>query len=318
MFCFVTNLSTLHRFYKNYLPKKMSLEWSTKIKSLLTGLNNFALSESSRNLCLPFMVNNSQVGYISPKVVLLLQNYPNVFEISSSHVKFTSKLTTYESRSKAIANVLEELRKNDSYISLKLWRDELYQVKSNYNEAPVFNLERCACPMFGVAACGAHMNGFVNHSQQGLSLWIATRSSGKQTYPGMFDNMVAGGISCGYGVKETLIKECAEEAGIPEELATKSIAVGIISYTYENELGIKPEAQFCFDLEVPETFQPIAVDGEVEKFELYPIEKVKDLITSSNFKPNSAAVTLDFLIRRGLINPDETDYYIEILQLLRQ
>ena len=54
------------------------------------------------------------------------------------------------------------------------------------------------------------------------------RSSGKQTYPGMFDNMVAGGISCGYGVKETLIKECAEEAGIPEELATKSIAVGII------------------------------------------------------------------------------------------
>lgn len=44
MFCFVTNLSTLHRFYKNYLPKKMSLEWSTKIKSLLTGLNNFALS----------------------------------------------------------------------------------------------------------------------------------------------------------------------------------------------------------------------------------------------------------------------------------
>ena len=80
------------------------------------------------------MVNNSQVGFISPKVVLLLQNYPNVFEISSSHVKFTSKLTTYESRSKAIANVLEELRKNDSYISLKLWRDEVIYISVLYAE----------------------------------------------------------------------------------------------------------------------------------------------------------------------------------------
>lgn len=46
------------------------------------------------------------------------------------------------------------------------------------------------------------------------------------------------------------------------------------SYTQHIERGVKPECQYCFDLEVPEEFQPTAVDGEVEKFELIPMQKV--------------------------------------------
>ena len=45
------------------------------------------------------------------------------------------------------------------------------------------------------------------------------------------------------------------------------------SYTQHNERGVKPECQYCFDLEVPEDFQPIVVDGEVEKFELFPMQQ---------------------------------------------
>ena len=44
----------------------------------------------------------------------------------------------------------------------------------------------------------------------------------------MLDNMVAGGISCGVGIYETMVKECQEEAGIPPELAKKVVPVGAI------------------------------------------------------------------------------------------
>jgi len=41
---------------------------------------------------------------------------------------------------------------------------------------------------------------------------------------------VAGGMICGDGVQETLIRECAEEASIPEELARKATSAGCVRY----------------------------------------------------------------------------------------
>lgn len=36
--------------------------------------------------------------------------------------------------------------------------------------------------------------------------------------------MVSGGLSVGYGIRETAIKEAAEEASIPESLAQKIVS----------------------------------------------------------------------------------------------
>ena len=35
-------------------------------------------------------------------------------------------------------------------------------------------------------------------------------------------------------------------------------------------------------------------------------QKVKEAVISDEFKPNSAAVTLGFLIRKGLVDPDQS------------
>ena len=43
---------------------------------------------------------------------------------------------------------------------------------------------------------------------------------------------------------------------------------------YEDERGVFPETQFVFDLEMPESFQPVNIDGEVEAFYLLTIEEV--------------------------------------------
>ncbi|XP_075439329.1 uncharacterized protein LOC142483148, partial [Ascaphus truei] len=121
----------------------------------------------------------------------------------------------------------------------------------------------------------------------------------------------AGGISAGAGVWETLIKECAEEACIPESLASKAKPAGTVSYAYQKGEAVFLECQFVFDLEVPESFQPRVGDGEVHEFYLWPLDNVREAIAEEQFKPNCALVVLDFLLRHGYIQPDKGGHTME-------
>ena len=75
---------------------------------------------------------------------------------------------------------------------------------------------------------------------------------------------------------ENVIKECQEEANISEDLAKNAKPAGAVSYEYliNNEegdhhshwggaKGLKRDVLFCYDLKVPESFQPSNNDGEV-------------------------------------------------------
>ena len=46
------------------------------------------------------------------------------------------------------------------------------------------------------------------------------------------------------------------------------------------------------------------------------MDKVKDVVVTEKFKHNCAGVTIDFLIRHGLLDPDSTPTYVEIINLL--
>lgn len=149
-------------------------------------------------------------------------------------------------------------------------------------------------------------------------MWLARRSHTKQTYPGLLDNMAAGGLAAGVGIKHTLVKECQEEACVPAAIAKRARPVATVSYTYEDEEGVFPESQFVFDLELPLEFKPRIGDGEVQEFYLLPIDKVKELLATDDFKPNSAMVVLDFLIRHSYIDPDTEPYYQDFVTGLHQ
>jgi isopentenyldiphosphate isomerase len=79
-------------------------------------------------------------------------------------------------------------------------------------------MERAAVPWFGIKAYGVHINGFIRNENTGevSHLWVARRSKTKSTFPGMLDHIVAGGQPYGISPYENVIKECAEEANIPE------------------------------------------------------------------------------------------------------
>ncbi|KAM8830979.1 thiamine pyrophosphokinase 2 [Synchiropus picturatus] len=149
-------------------------------------------------------------------------------------------------------------------------------------------------------------------------MWLARRSLTKQTYPGLLDNVVAGGVAAGVGIRHTLVKECEEEACIPAALVETARPVSTVSYTYVDGEGVFAESLFVFDLKLPADFTPRVGDGEVQDFYLLPIEKVKELLPTDDFKPSSAMVVLDFLIRHSYIEPDSEPFYQEYVSGLHQ
>jgi len=188
------------------------------------------------------------------------------------------------------------------------WRSETFPVNTSWGAPSAFRIERAAVPHLGVGGYGVHLNGWVRR-HDGLHMWLARRARDKPTWPGLLDQVAAGGQPVGIGLRENMIKESQEEAGIARALAEQMRPVGVVTYVYETPEGLRPDVVYAYDLELPESFEPRNTDGEVDGFELLPIEEVAALVREgTGFKFNCALVVIDFLIRHGLVDESEPDY----------
>jgi hypothetical protein len=254
---------------------------------------------------LPFFVEDVRVGWIGKGLAPHLARFDDVFEIASDSVSMTPALATPAARTAAMAVVVEALNAEGLVDGM---RGELYPVSTAFGANPLLQMERAAVPLFGVRAYGIHLNGYVRRGGEML-MWIAQRAADKQTFPGQLDQIVAGGQPVGLGLADNLLKECAEEASIPPTLASRAVPVGAVTYTCETDQGLRPDVLFCYDLELPEQFQPVNSDGEVAAFHLWPIERVMHVVGSTReFKFNCNLVAIDFFIRHGFIPPEHPDY----------
>jgi len=262
---------------------------------------------------LPFLVAGEQIGQVRVDFAGELKRFDSVFKVSVDKIELGRSLKSAESRTEAMAQVLAQLRSEDYFPG---WRDELYPVTTTFGALSLFDMERAAVPLFGVRGYGVHINGFVKDGDT-LRMWIGRRSMNKPTGPGKLDQMVAGGQPAGISIRDNLVKEGAEEAGIPAELACKAISVGTVSYRTEREEGLRHDILYSFDLRLPNDFKPENTDGEVSDFYLHPIGQVAEMIRETDeFKFNSALVIIDFLVRHGIIDADDPDY-TEIISGLR-
>ena len=229
-----------------------------------------------------------------------------------------SDLQDYTTRSKAIAQVLQDLRDKNAFTCLKGWRNECFPVFGNEKQGILFEIERSAVGLFGVRASGCHLNGFTYKNGQ-IYMWVAKRSFTKPTYPGRLDNMVGGGLPVGIDPFENIIKECQEEAGLSPLLTRKQIkSVGAISFYLDCERGWMPDIEYVYDLELPNDFHPEPVDGEVHSFTLMDLKHIKELLLRNEFTPEASLVIVDFFIRHGEITPSNEPYYLDIMSLLHR
>ena len=258
---------------------------------------------------LPFYVGGVRIGCVKREFAETLASWPEVFRIEDRRMTLAPGIDAADvppaRRTEAVDEVLRRLRDRGV---IEGWRDEMYPVNRTWSEPACMLVERAAVPWLGVRGYGVHMNGYVRE-RDGVKMWIAKRSLSKPTGPGKLDQVVAGGQPADIGLKENLVKECAEEAGIPHEIARHAHAVGAISYALETDVGFRPDLIFNFDLELPREFTPRNTDGEVEEFYLWPIERVMETVRETDaFKFNCALVVIDFLVRHGYLGADDPDY----------
>jgi isopentenyldiphosphate isomerase len=262
---------------------------------------------------LPLALNNKRIGWIHHTLGVELGRWPEAFAMNEHSVSMAPHAGDFDKRSSAVEPALRAFADKGLIMA---WRDEPYPVMKDWGETPLMQIERAACPALGIRSWGVHVNGYVRKND-GLHMWVAKRASDKPTYPGMLDNMVAGGQPIGIGLHANVIKEAQEEAGIPVELSQCAVAIGMISYVHHREAGLSPDQMFCYDLELPLDFTPENTDGEVEEFTLWPIAKLAETVRDTHaFKFNCNLAIIHFLIRHGVLTPDNEPDYVTLCQKL--
>ncbi len=251
----------------------------------------------------PFRIGAEAVGRLSPAIVEALAGWPGC-RADAAGVTLAGDLRTVPRRTAALAAAAEHLAAR----GLLRRRGEAFDVRATAAGPVLATLDRGALPAFGILSQGVHVNGLVRcpgGHLDALRLWVGWRARDKAVAPGQLDNLVAGGIPAGLSAAATLVKEAAEEASLPADLARRARPVGRVSYAMAEAAGTRRDVLHCFDLDVPEDFVPVPNDDEVERFELWPAARVLEAVRDTGtVKFNVNLVLIDLFLRHRLIDPD--------------
>jgi len=254
---------------------------------------------------LPFCIENFCYGLTHKDHATHLTSWPDVFSITDTELSLNPALDTAVKRTEAIEPIMRELYENGVIDS---WVGEQYSISTEFNGPSAMLLERAAVAFLGVQGYGIHVNGLVR-KPEGIYVWVAVRSKSKPFWPGQLDQIVAGGQPEGISLMDNLIKEAAEEAAIPKQVAQTAQLVGEIQYRSQTHRGLNNDGIFAYDLWLDETFTPINTDGEVDSFQLMPLEEMARITeTTDEFKDNCNLVNIDLLLRLGYIDSTYPEY----------
>ena len=256
----------------------------------------------------PFLVGRHIVGWLDPARAEVLAAHGDALDVGADGVRFAAGIAAPADRTAALGRVAATLAAAGR---LTAWRDERYAVAPAFGEAPLFLLERAAARFFGIRTYAVHVNGLVRDGDA-VAMWVARRSPHKSIDPGLLDNMVGGGIAAGMSVRQTLVKEAWEEAGIAAPLAARARATGAVHVCRAQPDGLQRETIFVHDLWLPADFSPSAQDGEVALHRRVPLAEAAWLVGNANgddvVTADAALVMLDALLRQGLIAPDASEF----------
>ena len=173
-------------------------------------------------------------------------------------------------------------------------------------------------------------------------VWLAKRAPTKSHHPNYWDPTVAGGQPAHLSLYANIIKEAYEEAGVPPEWirnhfsnaswASPNVDEPNVSLPESNDRirscantaeilfsdithdpltittaktdgsCLKYSRYYSFDLQVPRSWIPTPIDGEVSEFKLFSMKELEDELRFGNsVRPAMRAVLLDFMLRHGTL-----------------
>lgn len=173
---------------------------------------------------------------------------------------------------------------------LRGWRDELLDVYGEGRRLCV--LERAAMRPLGLLTKAVHLNGW---SPDGR-MWLARRSDTKATDPGMWDTLVGGLAVSAEPLDTSLLRECAEEAGLSASDIHGRSALRIILRMHRRlPEGYQVEDMLVSDCVLDEDTVPCNQDGEVSEIRLATVEETWAMIEAGEFTHEAEACILDSL-----------------------
>jgi 8-oxo-dGTP pyrophosphatase MutT (NUDIX family) len=130
-------------------------------------------------------------------------------------------------------------------------------------------------------------------------MWVQKRSLTKPNNPGLWDTLMGGMVSAADSLPEALARETWEEAGLCVEALTGVAHGGHVDFSRPSSeacgAGYMRERIDWFRAEVPGGMVPANQDGEVERFDLLPMDTVRDQVAAGQFTPEAALVIAGFL-----------------------
>jgi 8-oxo-dGTP pyrophosphatase MutT (NUDIX family) len=248
----------------------------------------------------PFELDGFVVGSVARVHLPLLAAHDEWLEVRSDRVAWRGGDTD---RDAVFDRLHRQLHQQGHIVA---WRDETYPVLEPASQRVLARIERAASRFWGTLTFGAHATGFVAGADgRPAWLWIAQRSFSKATDPGLYDNLVGGGVPHGQSPAETLVREAWEEAGLRPGQLSGMRAAGTLRVARDIPEGFQHEWLHAFDIELPPELTPHNQDGEVAGFTRMPVAQALAVAAGTTMTVDAALVTIDFAQRRGLLDDAE-------------
>lgn len=174
------------------------------------------------------------------------------------------------------------------------WRDEQLAVCNPRGDV-VGTVERGAVRVLGIATRAVHLVGLAPDGR----MWVQKRSMTKPNNPGLWDTLMGGMVSAADTLPQALTRETWEEAGLQAGALTALQHGGHVDFSRPSRegggAGYMQERIDWFRAEVPAGMEPNNQDGEVERFELLPLDAVRGQVAQGMFTLEAGLVIARFL-----------------------
>lgn len=231
-------------------------------------------------------LENIQAGWLPPLLAERLLA-SKLFQLTPRGLLLRDDLGGPLGKSQALQALAETLREEGW---IRAWRDEAHDWLDQWGRVR-FSIERAAFRTLGLCSRAVHVNGY----REDCQVWVAQRAASKAVDPDRLDNLAAGLIASGETPEDCLQRELQEEAGVGAELARLARPTGIIRSRRLEDDGVHEELLYCYDLLLPNDFQPQNQDGEVAAFRLLNPEQLAAALPEMTW--DAGAVSAEWLGR---------------------
>ncbi len=244
----------------------------------------------------PLWLNGLPLGYLNEKWrQLVQQDWRGSVQESADGLRLETENWLQ------MADNLQNMAQNWSRIGqLDGWRNEKFDVTDADGRA-LFSLERAAFRPLGLLSNAIHINGLTDSGGE-WQFWIGRRSPYKAVDPNKLDNLVGGGVASGEQIREAMLREGAEEAGLSEAQLQHAERCGCRLSIRPVSRGLHREVLHIFDVVLPAGLVPENQDGEVAGFMLMPPHELAQAMAEGRLMNDALLATLDAFARYGLLD----------------